>query len=63
MTDKLTGKTIEGRPLPWCRECGVRVSSCDEDGCCSMCGVDLFADDDGNLINQESLPPLDEEED
>jgi hypothetical protein len=28
-------------PVAWCRECG-RVSSCDEDRCCSMCGYDLI---------------------
>lgn len=31
---------VEGR-VAWCRECGS-VSSCDEDGCCSVCGCDLI---------------------
>lgn len=35
---------------PWnCSECGP-VSRCDEDGCCLMCGTDLFYDEDGNPL-------------
>lgn len=33
-----------------CPECGP-VTKCDEDGCCVMCGVDLFFDEDGNPTN------------
>jgi hypothetical protein len=34
-----------------CPECGP-VTKHDEDGCCLMCGIDLFHDDDGNLTIQ-----------
>ena len=41
--DALRGELEEAReriPWPWCPECKVEIQSVDEDGCCSMCGVD-----------------------
>jgi hypothetical protein len=49
---------VDGR-VAWCRECG-RVSSCDEDRCCSMCGYDLIVLAD--LHSAEVLEALWEEE-
>lgn len=37
-------------PEPWCHECEVEVQV-DEDGCCALCGVDVFHDENGNPMN------------
>jgi hypothetical protein len=43
--------TPRGADEMTCPECGP-VTKHDEDGCCLMCGIDLFHDDDGNLTIQ-----------